>query len=336
MKKSCGLLTAIVFVLGCCAVFTGSVLAGEHFIAKFPHKLPTKHPRAIYIQKFADKVAELTHGGVTIKVYPGGQLYKTKQGLEAMALGDVQIMDPPNGHLVAYSKAFELLEIPFLMKNEKEYRKMLKSPIAEKILKTLAKRGLLGLGYWDEGTFVVLSKKAPLNKAANFKGLKIRTSGHPLVEVALHAYGASTVKMAFSEVYTAAQQGVIDGIYVTLASLPAAKFYEVAPYVTVFPARGAYVGVVNKQWYDKLPAAYQKAIRDAFRSVGRDFEKYESKNSEKFIKEIESKGAKFHQLTTAEITALSKIAEQKCIDKARKDVGPLADEFVNDVKNMNK
>ncbi len=329
MEKK-GYLWLMVLGVFFCLTFNFTMLYAKTYTAKFPHKLPTNHPRAIYIQKFVDEVSRLTKGNLKIKVYPGGQLYQTKQGLEAMALGDVQIMNPPNGHLVAYSKAFELLEIPFLMKDAKEFRSLLDSKVGDNILNTLKKRGLLGLAYWDEGDFVVLSKKKLLNKPENFKGLKIRTSGHPLAEQAFRAFGASTVKMSFSEVYTAAQQGVIDGIYTTLSSVPTAKLHEVAPYVTTFPSRGAYICVVNKEWYEKLPKEYQKIIKDTFKKIGKEYEEFEQKNAKKFIEQIEVGGGEFHRLTPDEIAVMEKIAGKVVIQKARKDVGDkLVDELLD-------
>lgn len=248
---------AAVFAAASMVAFAPPVSAQTQI--RLPIKVGAQTLRGKLMQQYGDEVAKQTHGRYKVTVYPGGQLYGGTSAAQAVQLGNVEMANPPNSAFTGYTKTVDLLEVPFAFPHPRNYQAFTDGPSGRALLKSLAKSGFEGLAIFDEGPFVIATKDRLLKKPADFKGELIRTSGHQVVVDALHAMGASTVKIEFKEVYSALQQGTIKGVYTTFDAYTKHKFYEQAPHVMLFPAHGAYIWVANKAWWDKQPA-HDRAI----------------------------------------------------------------------------
>ncbi len=268
----------------CAGALTLTTAQAAPIQIKFPYKVAANTLRGKGIVKFGELMKQATDGKYEVVPYPNGSLYGGSGAANAVQLGIVQMTNEPNSAFAGYTKLLNLSSVPFAWPTPQQFKKFMDGASGQALLDTLSTRGFEGLALMDEGPMIIAMKKQMIKRPADLKGKKIRTSGHQIIIDALKTMGASTVKISFPEVYSALQQGVIDGVYTTFDAYTTAKMYEVAPYVMLFPAHGMYVWVANKAWFQQQPKAVQDDIRkfsrqradDYFDDVWGDLKRYAS------------------------------------------------------------
>jgi C4-dicarboxylate-binding protein DctP len=259
------------------AVLLAGLLAGlaltparaeEPIVIKFSHVVAPDTPKGKAAEKLKELVEERTHGRVRVEVYPNSQLYKDKEELEALQLGAVQMLAPSVSKFGPLGiKEFESFDLPYIFPTLEALRKVSEGPIGKSLFKKLEPKGIIGLGYWDNGFSVITSNK-PIRTLADFKGLKMRIQSSKVLEASYRSVGALPQVLAFSEVYQALQTGVVDGGENTPSNIYTQKFHEVQKYLTV--SDNTYIGyalIVNKKFWEGLPADIRpildQAVQDA-------------------------------------------------------------------------
>src|SRR5262249_26883912 len=199
-----------------------------------------------------------------VEVYPNAPLDKEKEELEALQLGGVEMLAPSNPKFGPIGvKDFEVFDLPYLLPNKTALRKVTEGPLGKAMLKKLETKGMVGLAYWDNG-FKEMSANRPLRMPEDYKGLKFRIQSSKVLEAQFRALGAIPQVMAFSEVYQALQTGVVDGQENTPSNMYTQKFHEVQKYTTL--TEHGYIGyvvVVNKKFWDDLPADIRTQLTKA-------------------------------------------------------------------------
>lgn len=237
-------------------------------VIKFSHVTTNETPKGKGALKFKELAEAKTGGKVKIEVYPNSQLYKDKEELEALQLGAVQMLAPSLSKFGPLGvKEFEVFDLPFIFDNTTELHRVLSGPVGTSLMKKLEPRGIVGLAFWDNG-FKEMSAKRPLQKVTDFRGLKMRIQSSKVLEAQMRSVGALPQVMAFSEVYQAMQTGVVDGSENTTSNIFSQKHHEVQPYLTV--SDHGYIGyavIVNKKFWDGLPADIRKQLEDAMRDA---------------------------------------------------------------------
>ncbi|WP_102223189.1 TRAP transporter substrate-binding protein [Acidimangrovimonas sediminis] len=209
----------------------GACDPGE-IVIKFSHVTnATKHPKGIAAQLFADRVNKEMNGKVCVEVYPNSTLYNDDKVLEAMLQGDVQMAAPSLSKFEAFTKVFRLFDLPFMFKNIAAVDEFQNSPAGQKMKGSMTRRGLTGLEFWHSG-MKQFSANKPLLVPGDAKGLKFRVQPSDVLVAMIKALDASPQPMAFSEVYSALQQGVVDGQENTWSNIYGQKFYEVQDGIT--------------------------------------------------------------------------------------------------------
>ncbi len=259
---------------------------------KFPLKVNIDTLRGKYTKEFGDELAKATHNKYKVVIYPGGQLYGGGKATKAVQLNNVQMTNEPNSAYTSYTKNVDLLEMPFGFGNPEEFQKFLEGPKADVVRKDLEKAGFHVMTFLDEGPFVIGTKNVLIEKPGDFKGLMIRTSGHPVVVDGLKGMGASTVKIPLNEVYSALQQGTITGVYTTFDAFVNEKMVEVAPNVMIIPSYGAYIWAANKKWFESLPAADRKIMDEIATKLGKRYHQEIWAKTEKFVAAVKKGGGK--------------------------------------------
>jgi C4-dicarboxylate-binding protein DctP len=245
-----------------------TVSAQTPIVIKFSHVVAPNTPKGKGADKFKELAEKYTNGKVKVEVYPNSTLYKDKEELEALQLGAVQMLAPSNSKFGPMGiKDFEVFDLPYLLPNKTALRKVTDGPLGKAMLKKLETKGMVGLAYWDNG-FKAMSANRPLRMPEDYKGLKFRIQSSKVLEAQFRTLGAIPQVMAFSEVYQALQTGVVDGQENTPSNIFTQKFYEVQKYTTL--TNHGYIGyvvVVNKKFWDDLPAdirgQLQKAMDEA-------------------------------------------------------------------------
>jgi C4-dicarboxylate-binding protein DctP len=242
--------------------------AAEPIVIKFSHVVAPDTPKGRAADYFKKLAEERSKGRVKVEVYPNSQLYKDREEMEALQIGAVQMLAPSLSKFGPLGvRPFELFDLPYIFPNKETLYRVMDGDIGKKLFGMLAAKGITGLAFWDNG-FKQMSANRPLHSVEDFKGLKMRIQSSKVLEAQMKALGANPQVMAFSEVYSALQQGVVDGTENPLSNLYTQKMNEVQKYLTL--SDHGYLGyavLVNKAFWDGLPADIRvildKAMRDA-------------------------------------------------------------------------
>ena len=205
--------------------------AGE-IVIKFAHVTNAdKHPKGIAAGLFAERVNAEMNGKVCVEVFPNSTLYDDDQVLEAMLQGDVQMAAPSLSKFEAFTKVFNIFDLPFMFKNMRAVDAFQNSETGQAMKASMERRGLRGLEFWHSG-LKQMSANKPLLSPEDAKGLKFRVQPSDVLVAQMEALGASPQPMAFSEVYGALQTGVVDGQENTWSNSYGQKYYEVQDGIT--------------------------------------------------------------------------------------------------------
>jgi len=239
------------------AVSTTPVIAncdpGE-IVIKFSHVTNTdKHPKGIAASLLEKRVNEEMNGKACMQVFPNSTLYDDKKVLEAMLNGDVQMAAPSLSKFEKFTKKFRIFDLPFVFEDVAAVDRFQNSADGEKLLNSMNRRGLRGLGFWHNG-MKQMSANRPLIKPEDAKGLKFRVQASDVLVAQFEQLGASPQKMSFKEVYGGLQTKVIDGQENTWSNIYGKKFFEVQDGVTE-TNHGIldYLVVTSSKWWDGLP-----------------------------------------------------------------------------------
>ena len=223
-------------------------------VVKFSHVTNTdKHPKGIAASLLEKRINEEMNGKMCMEVFPNSTLYNDNKVLEAMLQGDVQLAAPSLSKFEKFTKQFRIFDLPFMFKDINAVEAFQASDAGQAMLDSMQKRGLQGLGYWHNG-MKQMSANKPLIAPTDANGLKFRVQSSDVLVAQMEAIGGSPQKMAFSEVYGALQQGVVDGQENTWSNIYGKKFFEVQDGVTQTD-HGIidYLLVTSVDWLGGLP-----------------------------------------------------------------------------------
>lgn len=224
---------------------------------------PADYPTTKADMKFAELVKEKSAGRITIEVFPSAQLGEEKAAIEQVQLGAIEFTRISSGPLGEFNKDFGVFSLPYIFDNDEHVWKFLKGDAATKLLDSLETSRLKGLTYYSSGSRSFYSTK-PLASIEDLKGLKIRVIQNKLNIDIMDALGASATPMAYGEVYSALQTGVIDAAENNYPSYFSSKHYEVAKhYILDSHQRVPEVLMMSKTAWDKLSPEDQAIIKEA-------------------------------------------------------------------------
>jgi tripartite ATP-independent transporter DctP family solute receptor len=230
-------------------------------------------------QKFKEVVEELSDGRFEVKIFPGNQLGTPREMLAQLALNDTQVMASGDPGI----KEIEYLALPYLMNGIANYSAVIDSDIGEQWNdKLVDERQVRLLGFLPRSPREISTNK-PINTMADLKGLKLRSPERDYYVESLTALGAKPTPMAFSEVYTALQTGVVDGQENPIETIYASKFYEVQDAVAMvdYIDKPAYVMIGEPFWsslseedraiFQKAQTASRKVVEEILPGQEEDF-----------------------------------------------------------------
>jgi C4-dicarboxylate-binding protein DctP len=239
------------------------VSAADPIVIKFSHVVAENTPKGKMANRFKDLVAERLDGKVVVEVYPNSQLFGDNKVLEAMLLGDVQLAAPSLSKFSRYTKQLQLFDLPFLFEDIEAVDRFQQSADGQKLLTSMEKKGLLGLGYLHNG-MKQLSASQPLRVPADASGLKFRIMTSDVLAAQFEAVDAAPLKKPFSEVFTLLQTKAIDGQENTWSNIYSKKFFEVQPYITE-SNHGVldYMVVTSAGFWKKMPDDVRGKVKQA-------------------------------------------------------------------------
>lgn len=241
----------------------GMAAQAAPIIIKYSHVVADVTPKGQAALKFKELAEKKLPGKVQIQVFPNSQLFGDGKEMEALLLGDVQIIAPSLAKFGKYTKQIQIFDLPFLFTDIHAVDRFQASPAGQGLLSSMEKKGIKGFGFLHNG-MKQLSANVPLGMPSDAKGLKFRIQASDVLESQFKAVGGNPQKLAFAEVYQALQTGVVDGTENPWSNIYSKKFHEVQKYI-MDSNHGVldYMIIGNAKWWAGLPPDVQKGLTEA-------------------------------------------------------------------------
>ena len=281
----------------------------------------------VAIDTFAREIEKRTGGRYKIQNFYSGALGAERESIEALQLGTLDLTMTSTGPVPNFVPDIAILDIPFLFRDYAHARAVLDGPIGQAMLKKFEPKGIEALAWGENGFRNMTNSKHPVNGPADLKGLKMRTMENPVHIQAYKAFGIIPTPMAFTEVYTALQQGTVDGQENPLSVIEAAKLDQVQKYLTLtgHVYSPALILMSKAQW-DKLSPADKEAFHAAAKEAVKANRARIDDDEKKAVADLRSKGmqivehpdkAKFQAALAPTFAEFGKKFGQENIDRIR-------------------
>lgn len=289
MAKTARILCILFLAAGLCLLGAASVLAKKTL--KYGHNTKQDQPTGKAALKFAELVKQKTGGELEIQVFPANQLGNNRQMIENVKMGAQDLCTEGLGILGVISPLYNMMQVPYVFRSQEHIRKVVAGDIGKALAQDLEKKtGIFLLTQdWDRMVRHIGGRK-PIRTLEDFQGYKVRAGVLPPIAT-FKAMGASPVKIPLNEMYVALQQGVADG-----AELPVDYFYnysifEVAKYLNLtYHTYGTQFVAINKNVWNSLEPAHQKALMEAAAEAGAYNNKLVSDLADDYLKKLEAGG----------------------------------------------
>ncbi len=257
----------MVLALALCLVAISST-AWAVTVLRLGHAVTTEHPYHLGAVRFAQLIEKRTNGAIKIKIFPNRQLGNERDMVEGLQLGTIDLVVTSTGPLSGFAPLMGVVDLPFIFQTREQAYKVLDGPIGRKLFAQLEKVGIKGLAFWENGFRHITNSVRPINKPSDLKGIKIRTMENPVHLATFKVLGANPTPMAWGEVFTALQQGVIQAQENPIPIIWTFKLYEVQKYLAL---TGHFYSpapiLMSKARFDSLKPEYKKIFMDTAREV---------------------------------------------------------------------
>jgi tripartite ATP-independent transporter DctP family solute receptor len=240
--------------------------ASAQIVLRAADNQPDDYPTVQGLYFMAEYLNAATDGRIQMEVFSGGQLGDERSTIEQVQLGVLDIVRTSTSPVGEFYAPMGVYSLPFIFRDEVHFWKVVQGPIGRELLDGLMSVDMVGLAYYDSGSRNFYTTQRPIRSVADLQGLRIRTQQSQVVLDMMEILGADPVPMAFGEVYSALQTGVIDGAENNFPSYGpfGVRHYEVAPYFTLNAhARVPEIVMISKATWDRLSAEDQMLVREA-------------------------------------------------------------------------
>jgi len=283
MKK----LLLVLIVLCACV----GVASAETIVLKAGHSANTNEPYQVGLEAFAKALEAKTDGKVTVQIYANNLLGNEKEMVEGLLLGNVDITVPTNGLVTNFVKELGIFDMPFLFKDRETMYKAVDGKVGEALSKEMQKKGFRLLAFYEAGVRHIMTTSKPINSIDDLKGMKIRTMQIPAHVESFNVYGAKATPLAYGELYSALQTGVVDGAEAANTNYYSKQFYTPAPY-------WAQIGwttlvadlIMSEKKFQSFPEDIQKAILEAAQESAAIERKAYAESDAKLLDVLKEKG----------------------------------------------
>lgn len=257
------------------------------------------------IEYFKPYLEEKSGGRIQVDYQGNSVLGSDRELYEALQLNTVQASFGPMSTLANFEPNYAVCDFPFLFSDKEDAYAQLDGEFGAKLAENLPNVGMRLLAYGENAFRNISNSKRAINTMEDLKGLKIRVMESPVNVATYTAMGTSPTPMAFSELYTALQQGTVDGQDNGVVLTYTSKLYEVQSYYTftkhLYAANGM---VVSEAFYQSLPADLQQVLTDACKYAMDNQRRLNTELEDSLLKEMEAAGLKVNTLPEAEVAKL--------------------------------
>lgn len=327
------------------AVLGGLIAGSPAWAAEFTAKLGSQDPPTTAkhrgLLKAAELVKQRTNGAIEISVFPSSQLGGAREMAEGTQLGTLEMMIAPASFLGGFNPAVSIFDVPYIFPSDREKSRQLREgPFGQAVLESFRKRGFEPIALWSGGRKQFTSNK-PLDDLNAFAGQRFRVMDSKILIKQFDALGASAIVLPFGELYTALQNGVIEGQENPLDIIQKMKFFEVQKNLLVTD-HGAIVEVIltNPKWMARLPAKHREVIKTAFREVAPEVAQGKEADAAKSLEFFKSAGINVRVASEAERANLRKMiypaSRDAYIGQAGAEGKALIDLYEKELQGLNR
>jgi TRAP-type transport system periplasmic protein len=268
------------------------------------HGAAPDNPRHQASVKFAEVVKAKSGGRVEVQVAPSAQMGDDAAMVTALRTGALDMSANSQGAVANAVPEYAAYGIPFLFNSPAQAFKLLDGPLGKELADKSAEKGMVVLGYWDNGIRHMTNSKRPITKVEDMKGLKMRTPPDAVLVDIMRSLGAEAQQIKFAELYIALQQGVVDGQENPLVNIYASKLYEVQKHLALTSHMFQMTPfLMSKRTWDRLSDADRKAVQEAAVEATALQRKLSADADAKLLDELKAKGV---QVTTVDTAAFAK------------------------------
>lgn len=267
-----------------CAAFAQTTMKISISVAQNSHQ-------GVAIDTFAKEVEKRTNGRYKIQTFYNGSLGGERESIEAVQLGTQELAFSSTGPVPNFVPETKILDVPFLFRDKAHARAVLDGPIGQDLLKKFDSKGFKALVWAENGFRHMTNSKRDVKEPGDLKGLKMRTMENPVHIAAYKGFGIITTPMAFPEVFTALQQGTVDGQENPLPVIISAKFDQVQKHLSLTGhVYSPCILVMNKASFDKLAPADQQAFLEAAKEAAKANRARVDEDDAKGVTDLRAKG----------------------------------------------
>ncbi|MBO9495127.1 TRAP transporter substrate-binding protein [Thalassotalea sp. G20_0] len=269
-------------VLACSASVSAATL-------KLSHNHDRNHPVHEAMQFMAKRAKELSGGSLNVRIYPDATLGSQRESTELLQIGALDMVKSNASELESFEPSYSAFNMPYLFRDRDHFYQVTMGAIGEKILASSEDKGFIGLTYYDAGSRNFYAAK-PIQSPADLKGMKVRVQPSPTAVSMVEHMGASPTPLAYGELYTALDQGVVDSAENNITSFVTSRHGEVAKKFSFSEhAMIPDVLVISKITWDKLSADEQTALKQAARESSMEMKELWAASEDKNRKYAEEK-----------------------------------------------
>lgn len=263
---------------------------------KLGHALNMTHPVHLAVERMSELVEEKSGGTLTIKVYPNAQLGSERESIELLQIGSLGMTKVSTSVMESFAPNYKIFSLPYMFRNKEHMHGVLDGEIGQDLLDEGSKFWLKGLAYYDAGSRSFYTVNKPINEPDDLKGMQIRVQASPTSMSMVSALGGSPTPISWGELYTALQQGVVDGAENNPPSFHTSRHYEVAKYYslnehTMVPD----VLLISTKVWDRLTAQEQQWIQEAATESVELQRKLWNEAEEEAMRVVEEAGVKINR-----------------------------------------
>jgi C4-dicarboxylate-binding protein DctP len=260
-------------------------------VIEFSHVVSADTAKGKAALRFKELAESRTNGKVRVEVYPDSQRYRDGEEIEALRSGAVQMLAPSFSKLSRVGGSdLMALDLPFLFKDHGAFQQFTQGDTAKGMLNKLQLFGIYGLAFWDNG-IKVFSANSPLHTAQDFAGLKVRVQASKVLIKQMELLHALPSVMPLTDVGGALQKGTLDGEENVPSNILTQRLHLVQKHLTV-TNHGylAYVVIVNKRFWDKLPLKIRTTLEGALQDATTYANQLAEQENTRALEQIQASG----------------------------------------------
>ena len=282
----------------------------------------SEHPSSVAVdQVFKKEVARLTNNQLQVDVFPAMQLGGAKENVDAVRSGTLALTWVGAAFLSRIAPELEAVSLPFVFSDRAAAFRVIDGPVGAAIDKKLQDKGFISLGWMELGMRHITNSRAPIQSAADLKGLKLRLQPNETHLATFRALGANPVAMDVKELYSALEQRVVDAQENPYTVIAASRYGEVQKHLSNSGHFFDFIAVVaSKKAFEQLKPEYQKTVREAMTATIAQQRKLAAETEAKVLPELKAKMT-YTEITPAARDEMRKIALPAVLEGVKKRAG---------------